>query len=366
MEFRKEKCENIEEQIKENWKTLPLTENLKEIMNMETCDDKECLNPLEKYNIPEIKEGYYYFLDRHQETTKSTMHSADKNKLAGVGQNIINHRERLLNLQKRQKLKDLLITKFMQKYGINNPEEILEDEITKLLQGEKLNDMDLKRLDQKVKNILKEKASKERLKNSLTQSLQENTLNQPANLTTETQKTSEPKLINNQPRIVTTEPSVNTVDKPKLSSSHYNPYNTYCNKRSRIIYKNPEEELAELEAEFAKEEELKNKNYERLDFTSEGDEWSAMAKYNRKLYEEQIQEEKLKNLNQKRLNKRDLDLQIKQRLKREYEDELKEKEYDRIIEEHQKKMDELDRQKQEEIKKQIKYTKKNVVMIVKS
>ena len=285
--------------------------------------------------------------------TKSTMHSAEKNKLAGVGQNIINHRERLLNLQKRQKLKDLLITKFMQKYGINNPEEILEDEITKFLQGEKLNDMDLKRLDQKVKNILKEKASKERLKNSLTQSLQENTLNQPANLNTQTQKSPESKLINSQPRIVTTEPSANTQDQPKLSSSHYNPYNTYCNKRSRITYKNPEEELAELEAEFAKEEELKNKNYERLDFTAEGDEWSAMAKYNRKLYEEQIQEEKLKNLNQKMLNKRELDLQIKQRLKREYEDELKEKEYDRIIEEHQKKMDELDRQKQEEIKKQI-------------
>ena len=72
--------------------------------------------------------------------TKSSMRSADKNNLAGVGRNIVNQRERLLNLQKRQKLKDLLITKFMQKYGIKNADEILEEEIGKFLQGEKLND----------------------------------------------------------------------------------------------------------------------------------------------------------------------------------------------------------------------------------
>ena len=105
-------------------------------------------------------------------STKSSMRSADKNNLAGVGRNIVNQRERLLNLQKRQKLKDLLITKFMQKYGIKNADEILEEEIGKFLQGEKLNDQDLRRLDNKIRNLLKEKATKERLKEKLTQSLQ--------------------------------------------------------------------------------------------------------------------------------------------------------------------------------------------------
>ena len=288
-------------------------------------------------------------------TTKSSMRSAEKNKLSGAGQNIIHQRERLLNLQKREKLKDLLITKFMQKYGIENPEEILEDEITKFLQGEKLNDVDLKRLDAKVRNILKLKNSKEQLKNSLTQSLQETNQNQPT-VNYQTQRTDgnalSPKS-NTQQKILNTEVKINTLDRPKLSSSSYNPYSTYTTKNRKITYKSLEEELAELEAEFAKDEEIKNKNYERLDFTQEGDEWGAMAKYNRKLYEEQLLEEKLNNMNLKMRNKMDLDEQIKQRLKKEYEDELKDKEYDRIIEDHQKKMDELDRQKQEEIKKQI-------------
>ena len=294
--------------------------------------------------------------------TKSSMRSAEKNRFTGTGQNIINQRDRLLNLQKRQKLKDLLITKFMQKYGINNPEQILEDEITKFLQGEKLNDVDLKRLDLKVKNLLRQKASKEKLKNSLTQSLQENTLNQnqvvlpkiesKKEVDNNTINTISPTIIKNQPTRLTTEPS-NLKEQPKLSSSVYTPLNTMGPKSYKIKYKKPEEELAELEKEFAEEEEKKNKNYERLDFTTEGDEWSAIAKYNRKIYEDQIREERIKDNEIKRRNKEDLDLQIKQRLRKEYEDELKEKEYDAIIKEHQKKMDELEKEKQEQIKKQI-------------
>ena len=60
----------------------------------------------------------------------------------------------------------------MQKYKIKNFEKALEDEITKFLQGEKLTDQDLKRLDIKIKQLLKEKATKERLKEKLTQSMQ--------------------------------------------------------------------------------------------------------------------------------------------------------------------------------------------------
>jgi hypothetical protein len=282
------------------------------------------------------------------------MRSADKNNLAGVGRNIVNQRERLLNLQKRQKLKDLLITKFMQKYGIKNADEILEEEIGKFLQGEKLNDQDLRRLDNKIRNLLKEKATKERLKEKLTQSLQgipSNTKDILPKIDSNNieENTISPKIINPQPRILNTEPC-NTLQPKNLSCSSYNPKKTF---NSRRIYKKPEEELAELEAEFAKDEKEKEKNFKRLDFSEDGDEWSAIAKYNRKLYEDQIKYEKMKDEELKKRNKADLDLQIRQRLKQEYENELKEKEYDKIMEEHQKEMDELERKKQDAIKKQV-------------
>ncbi len=292
-------------------------------------------------------------------TTKSSLREAEKNKLAGAGQTIVSHRERLLNLQKRQKLKDLLITKFMHKYGIKNPEKILEDEITKFLQGQKLTDADLKRLDFKVKKLLSEKASKEKLKNSLTQSLPEiptnkgiNLINKKTNLNINDTPLGIDNLPSNrgksQQRIISTEPGISTLNQPKLSSSMYSPVNRY-----RKVYKSPEEELAELEAEFVEEEKKNNKRYERLDFSNEGDEWNAIAQYNRKLYEEQIKEEKMKDNELKRRNREDLDLQVKQKLRREYEEELKDKEYDNIVQEHQKKMDELEKEKLEALKKQM-------------
>ena len=288
-------------------------------------------------------------------TTKSSMRSADKNSLAGTGMSIANQRERLLNLQKRQKLKDLLITKFMQKYKIKNYEKALEDEITKFLQGEKLTDQDLKRLDIKIKQLLKEKATKERLKEKLTQSMQGGTLSQNDILPKiETKNvldnTLSPKIKNPKPTILTTDPLISTLEKPKQSSTSYKPLNTYGSKR---VYKKPEEELAELEAEFAKDEEESKKNFKRLDFSDEGDEWSAIAKYNRKLYEDQIKMEKIKDEELKRRNKADLDFQVKQKLKQDYENELKEKEYDKIQMEYQKELDEIDRKKQEDLKKQL-------------
>ena len=287
-------------------------------------------------------------------TTKSTMRSADKNNLAGYGRSIINQRETLLNLQKRQKLKDLLITKFMQKYGIKNADVILEEEIGKFLQGEKLNDKDLKRLDVKIKKLLREKVSKEKLKQKLTQSLQgintEEILPKIDTSNTIDNNTISPRINNIKQTILNTEPSKETLSQKNLSNSLYNPLKTFGNKRK---YKKPEEELAELEAEFAKEEKENKSKYKRLDFTEEGDEWSAIAKYNRKLYEDEIKMEKIKDEELKRRNKADLDLQIKQRLIKEYEEELKDKEYDKIMKEHQKEMDEIDRKKQESIKKQI-------------
>ena len=284
--------------------------------------------------------------------TKSSMRSADKNNLSGAGRNIINQREKLLNLQKRQKLKDLLITKFMLKYGIKNADEILEEEISKFLQGEKLTDQDLKRLDAKIKRLLKEKASKDRLKQKLTQSLQGMTSDDilPKINNRNTIDTNTISNMNQKPKILNTEPSNNTLGQKDVSSSLYNPMKTLNNRRR---FKKPEEELAELEAELEKEEIDNKKNFKRLDFTEEGDEWSAIAKYNRKLYEEQIKLEKMKDEELKRRNKADLDLQIKQRLKQEYENELKDKEYDKLMKEHQKEMDEIERKKQEEIKKQV-------------
>ena len=296
-----------------------------------------------------------------QRSTKAGREETEKAKLTGVGHSIINPKERLLNFQKRKKLKDLLITKFMQKYGLNQPDQILDREITQFLQGEKLTDVDLQRLDAKLKKIFKDKRNNQQLKSTLSQSLLERNTNL---------NKSQPDLL---PRIQ--DQKNKNLNSTLNQNEHYNkieikkerklrpsasvemPNNKY-NKRK---YRNPEEELAELEKEFEEEEKERNakRNYTRIDFSGVGDEWMAMANYNKKMFEKQLKEEKEKDAEIKRRTKEDLDNQVKQKLKREYEEVLKEKESDKIFQEHLKHIDELEREKQEALRKQILREKKN-------
>ena len=92
------------------------------------------------------------FYNLHR-STKSFREASEMNKLSGAGKNIIspNPKERLLNFQKRKKLKELLINKFMDKFGLKQHDEILENEVTKFIQAERLTDVDLQRLDAKLK-----------------------------------------------------------------------------------------------------------------------------------------------------------------------------------------------------------------------
>merc|ERR1712160_197253 len=76
-------------------------------------------------------------------------------------------KDRLINIQKRDKLKGLLITKFMKKYGIKNPEIMLEDEIKRFLEGEKLTDIDLRQLDEKIRVLLNNSNAHDNLKRNL-------------------------------------------------------------------------------------------------------------------------------------------------------------------------------------------------------
>ena len=72
-----------------------------------------------------------------------------------------------MNFQKRKKLKELLINKFSDKSGVKNRDQVLENEVTKFIQSEKLNDVDLQRLDAKLKLIFDSRKKKDQLKTSL-------------------------------------------------------------------------------------------------------------------------------------------------------------------------------------------------------
>ena len=64
--YAKIKCTNINyDELVINWNNLPLSEPLNEVTHMVQCDEESCRDMYEKFSIPNITNGYYYFLDRH-------------------------------------------------------------------------------------------------------------------------------------------------------------------------------------------------------------------------------------------------------------------------------------------------------------
>jgi hypothetical protein len=280
-----------------------------------------------------------------------------------------------MNTQKRQKLRELLIDRFAQKYNLGKNRILIEGEITRFLQQEKLNDVDLQRLDAKIKRIISQDFSKKNLKKTLTENLN---YNQPLNendINNQNIKPDEENIYptNYQPPLESTfnksanpQSQLNNNNNLRpLSSQTYIPQQKLNLYKNRTKYKNPEDELAALEAELAAEEEKENraKGYynpvtnihyklKQIDFKKYGNEWAAMAAYDKKIYDQQLLDERIRSTQQKKRTKAELDEQVKEKIKKEYEDELKEKEYDKLFKEHQKELDEIEKEKEKKIKEQ--------------
>ena len=288
-------------------------------------------------------------------------------------QNSSNPRSYLLNQPKRQKLKNLLMTKFIQKYNIKDPDEYLDLVLTQFIQTEKLNDTDLKRLDLKIKKLNKEFTNKTELKTDLENIYQkpiqtevntiikDSTINQSLNDNNNKEELNNNKNTpnpQNKIRNLKNEfPSLNTYSS-QISKTESNikkrGHSSYNNNRTLNTIKTPEEELAELEKELKEEELLENKNrYKRIDFTYQGDEWAAIVNYNKNLYKRQILEDKLKELEVQRRTKECLDIQIKEKLKKKLDEESQEKQFDEKIKKYTQTMDEMYETKNKKIHEQI-------------
>lgn len=300
---------------------------------------------------------------------RATRTAFQKRQYSAKPRSLINPRECLINQPKRKKLKNLLMTKFIEKYNIKDPNEFLDLVVTQFIQGEKLNDIDLKKLDLKINRLNKEFNNKTERKNTL-QNLSSIPLKTEININ----KNSSSNILNNfsNKKNIKNKNKANQIknlknDFPSLTPSNKmisrtesnifknKGENQYLNTISRNKIKTPEEELAELEKELTEEqlEENKNKKYKRIDFTYQGDEWSAIVNYNKNMYQRQLKEEKMKDLEMKKRTKQCLDIQIKEKLKNKLNDKLKEKEFDEKINLYTKQLDQIQQDKLKKISEQI-------------
>lgn len=256
-------------------------------------------------------------------------------------------KESLINNQKRDKLKQLLVQKYKKIFGKLAKEEIISSEVSSFLKRDKVNEQDLKLLEKNIQKRLTQEQEQETLKANLT--------NQPKVQSKEISKQEESKV--NEPVVL---PDINNVNADNRS---VHSAMSGASDLSKFNERGPgnkvmEEEIRDFKKFNSMKKDTKPKG-PQIDYSKYNDEWDAINMYNKKLFEQEKIISRIKDKEVQKRTRNDLDNQVKQKLKKMYEEKLKEQEYDAIMNKHLQKLNELEEKKKLEIKKRIQKEKES-------
>ena len=254
-------------------------------------------------------------------TSKSTFNNNQVNK----------KNETILNVQRREKLKNLLVTKFSKKFNLKDSDsQLIKDEIAKFVEGEKLTEHELKRLEERIKKILGDNQQHNFLKNQLDK-------NFAINDDSITHSEYNVQLSNN--KLDDNKSVVSRIS----GASHLS---RYSQKKTEPI----KTEDFEDDPIFGRS---KFKSANRLDFKKQGDEWNAIAQYNSQKFEEEKKNNRFKDKELKLKQKLALELQMKEKQKKLDEEKRRNLEYDNILMQHVEYQGKVEKEKQQSIKEKM-------------
>ena len=241
-------------------------------------------------------------------------------------------RDTRLNLQRRQKLTMTIVEQLIEKLNVHKDRNIVQREVENLMKKEIINDRDLKTLEKKIIQKIKEKNDKETLKQNLI------------------------KANSNQ----------GFIEEKKLRGDNAIPNDENANEELNRSDMSGASDLDKFDEKSKKQREREEKmgKYKdckcfklrptrpkvEINFDQYKNEWDAINMYKIQKEEERERNEKIKNWENKMRTRADLNKQIKEKMKKEVEAELKSKEFDLIMDKHYAHLDELEKEKQKLIK----------------
>ena len=241
-------------------------------------------------------------------------------------------RDTRLNLQRRQKLTMTIVEQLIEKLNVHKDRNIVQREVENLMKKEIINDRDLKTLEKKIIQKIKEKNDKETLKQNLI------------------------KANSNQ----------GFIEEKKLRGDNAIPNDENANEELNRSDMSGASDLDKFDEKSKKQREREEKmgKYKdckcfklrptrpkvEINFDQFKNEWDAINMYKIQKEEERDINERIKNWETKMRTRADLNKQIKEKMKKEVEAELKSKEFDLIMDKHYAHLDELEKEKQKLIK----------------
>ena len=241
-------------------------------------------------------------------------------------------RDTRLNLQRRQKLTMTIVEQLIEKLNVHKDRNIVQREVENLMKKEIINDRDLKALEKKIIQKIKEKNDKETLKQNLIKA-------------NSNQGFIEEKKLRGDNAIPNDENANEELNRSDMSGASDLDKFDEKSKKQR-----------EREEKMGKYKDCKcfklrpTKPKVEINFDQYKNEWDAINMYKIQKEEERERNEKIKNWENKMRTRADLNKQIKEKMKKEVEAELKSKEFDLIMDKHYAHLDELEKEKQKSIK----------------
>lgn len=262
-----------------------------------------------------MQQSFYNDLRKNNHSAKSNRSRAIQSATSS------SNKPTLINYEKRNKLKSLLIQKFTKKYNLKVNEPSINEEVSKFLSKETLTDNDLKQLDKKISDILNKK------------NLLQNIENSTKNFNNNNEYITDIEEIKGKARLNTAFERRNP-DELSVRSGL-----SGASKLSKV--KNHKKDLNEDELECLSLY-SHNEPIERFEFANEKDEWNAINKYNQIVFEQDKIKERMLDREIKNRTKEDLDNQIKQKMILVNEERMKNKEYDKITIDHVKVLNKME------------------------
>lgn len=255
---------------------------------------------------------------------------------------------RLIPIQRREKIKELLVLKFMKKYGIKDSELNIEKEMDKFLKKEQITDHDLKKFDYHINNLISERRSCDDLHQNLNSNL---------NNVHSSQELNPRQGLN---------PVKKTYDSSELNPNH--PNNDNISVRSKFSKMSGVSKFSLFSDLNDNRKEFKNQTYKdlrrnldegksfdtnTLPINIQGDNWVEINKYNQKVFEKEKIDSKIKEMEIKQRIKNTLDEQVKEKHIRRSMEFQRNRIFDDIVLQHVDNMNNLEKEREMEIKQKI-------------
>ena len=258
-------------------------------------------------------------------------------------------KEKLLNIQKKEQLKGLLINKFKLKYG-DRAEKMISNEVTKFLKNDRLTENNLMKLDERIG---KQNEKNQRADDILSDHRSQKSAGSKRSHVSKASNASRPHTVASGASRRSQAKNDDAMSVRSYASSRMSGATNLSKKSGQVA---APAQPAGIPDDLAS---VQSKTKSSMSGLNEEDEWQAIQNFNIMLHYEEQKQAQLREQERKCLIKEELDRQVKEKNKRKKREVAEDKEYEELQKQHLTLLEQKEKERMRETQQKIENEKKS-------